>query len=47
MWKLVVHFRQTGDHVICYDTKQKAEQALERALRRAAFTGLQMEIVDV
>ena len=44
MWRLIVKFRITGDHVTEYVSRQEAEEALGRAMRRAAFTGLQMKI---
>lgn len=46
MWQLIVKFRITGDHVTEYQTRQQAEEALGRAMRRSAFTGLQMKIEE-
>lgn len=46
MWQLIVKFRTIGDHITLYKTKQEAEEALGRAMKRAAFTGLQMQIKE-
>lgn len=46
MWQLIVKFRITGDHVTTYKTERQAQEALGRAMKRAAFTGLQMQIKE-
>lgn len=46
MWQLIVKFRTIGDHITLYKTKREAEEALGRAMERAAFTGLQMKIKE-